>query len=101
MKVRAIFLVAAIGPLGLALGSGGVQAESRASCNDQLVMDSTGSFTDTVTTNAPAIVMRLREKGVNVTSVEPWNGCVRAFVARPDGGTKMELFDPETLAPVH
>jgi hypothetical protein len=42
-------------------------------------------------------LMRLREAGVNASSVERWNGCLRAFVPRPGGGEAMEFYDPATL----
>lgn len=40
---------------------------------------------------------RLRQAGVNATSVERWNGCLRAFVQQPDGTTRMEFYQPRTL----
>lgn len=40
---------------------------------------------------------RLREVGVPATSVERWNGCLRAFVERPDIGRTMEIYDPVSL----
>ncbi len=43
---------------------------------------------------------RLHEKGIKATSVEDWNGLVRAFVVKEDGTQAMQLFDADTLAPV-
>ena len=40
---------------------------------------------------------RLREVGVAATSVERWNGCLRAFVVRADGSRAMEIYDPVSL----
>lgn len=40
---------------------------------------------------------RLREIGVRASSVERWNGCMRAFVEGPDGHKSMLFFDPATL----
>lgn len=40
---------------------------------------------------------RLREIGVAATSVERWNGCMRAFVEQADGSRAMELYDPVSL----
>lgn len=40
---------------------------------------------------------RLREAGVMATSVERWNGCLRAFVKREDGSRAMEIYDPVSL----
>lgn len=45
-------------------------------------------------------LLRLQEKGVKATSVEDWNGLVRAFVIKEDGTQAMQLFDADTLAPV-
>lgn len=41
---------------------------------------------------------RLREAGVAATSVERWNGCLRAFVEQADGRRAMEIYDPVTLS---
>jgi hypothetical protein len=45
-------------------------------------------------------LLRLHEKGINATSVEDWNGLVRAFVIKEDGTQAMQLFDADSLAPV-
>ncbi|KRA96476.1 hypothetical protein ASD83_15280 [Devosia sp. Root685] len=45
-------------------------------------------------------LLRLKEKGINATSVEDWNGLVRAFVIKEDGTQAMQLFDADSLAPV-
>lgn len=45
-------------------------------------------------------LLRLHEKGINATSVEEWNGLVRAYVTKDDGSQAMQLFDADTLAPV-
>jgi len=45
-------------------------------------------------------LVRLHEKGIKATSVEEWNGRVRAFVTQEDGSQAMQLFDADTLAPV-
>ena len=42
-------------------------------------------------------LQRLRQAGVNASSVERWNGCLRAFVANPGGGETMQFYDPATL----
>lgn len=42
-------------------------------------------------------LQRLREIGVPATSVERWNGCLRAFVKQPTGGETMEFYDPASL----
>ena len=40
---------------------------------------------------------RLREVGVAASSVERWNGCMRAFVVQADGTRAMEIYDPVSL----
>ena len=42
-------------------------------------------------------LMRLRQEGVDATRVERWNGCIRAFVRKPEGGEEMQFFDPNTF----
>lgn len=43
-------------------------------------------------------LMRLRRAGVDATSVEYWNGCIRAWVPNSEGvGQHMEYYDPRTL----
>jgi hypothetical protein len=42
-------------------------------------------------------LQRLRQIGVPATSVERWNGCLRAFVQQPTGGETMEFYDPASL----
>jgi len=42
-------------------------------------------------------LQRLRRIGVEATSVERWNGCLRAFVRTASGGSTMEFYDPGTL----
>lgn len=44
--------------------------------------------------------MKLRRRGVDVTSVDKWNGCLQAFVRGYDGKITMQFFDPNTLEPV-
>ncbi|WP_332687976.1 hypothetical protein [Devosia sp.] len=36
----------------------------------------------------------LRSKGVDVTRVEIWGGCIRAFVIQADGSEQMEFYEP-------
>ncbi|WDR02420.1 hypothetical protein PSQ19_17690 [Devosia algicola] len=45
-------------------------------------------------------LMQLRRMGVDATSVERWNGCLRAFVRNPGGGETMEYYDPNTFRQV-
>ena len=42
-------------------------------------------------------LMRLRQEGVDATSVERWSGCIRAYVRRPGGGQEMQFFEPRSL----
>jgi hypothetical protein len=45
------------------------------------------------------VVAELRSDGVNATSVEDWNGYVRAFVTLEDGRQVQRFFDADTLQP--
>jgi len=44
-----------------------------------------------------ADLRELQSRGVDATSVEDWNGCIRAFVRQPSGGEIMEYYDPNTF----
>lgn len=46
-------------------------------------------------------MMHLRQMGVDVTRVERWNGCIRAFVRKPGGGEEMQFFEPGSYRPVY
>lgn len=46
-------------------------------------------------------LMHLRQRGVDATRVERWNGCIRAFVRKADGGEEMQFFEPGTYRPVY
>lgn len=46
-------------------------------------------------------LMHLRQRGVDATRVERWNGCIRAFVRKPGGGEEMQFFEPGTYRPVY
>jgi hypothetical protein len=45
--------------------------------------------------------MRLRRIGVDVQSLDYWNGCIRAWVRKPGGGLTEEFYDPSNLRPVY
>lgn len=51
------------------------------------------------TWDADATLSRLQARGINASSVEQWNGLVRAFV-EVDGRQVMQYFDADTIAPV-
>lgn len=42
-------------------------------------------------------LMRLRQRGVDATRAEMWDGCIRAFVRKPGGGEEMQFFHPDTF----
>jgi hypothetical protein len=47
-------------------------------------------------------LMRLQRAGVDASSVEYWNGCIRAWVRNDDGrGEHMEFYNPRTLERVY
>lgn len=46
-------------------------------------------------------LMHLRQRGVDATRVERWNGCIRAFVRKAEGnGETMRFFEPGTYREV-
>jgi hypothetical protein len=45
------------------------------------------------------VIAELKADGVNVTSVEEWNGYIRAFVTLEDGSQAQRFFVPGTLEP--
>jgi hypothetical protein len=49
--------------------------------------------------DADSVLLRLQQQGVDATSVEQWNGLVRAYV-EVDGHQVMQYFDAETLVPI-
>jgi hypothetical protein len=55
--------------------------------------------TDPLQERASTDTMRLRRAGVDVTSLDYWNGCIRAWV-RTQGGQQEQFFDPNTLRQV-
>ena len=46
-----------------------------------------------------SVVAELQRDGVNATSVEDWNGYIRAFVTLEDGRQVQRFFDADTLQP--
>jgi hypothetical protein len=66
---------------------------------------STGTFCDgnyaDIDANKSEITQRLSEEGIKATSIEEWNGCVRAFVENANGTQTMVLLDPDTLQPIN
>lgn len=43
------------------------------------------------------ITAELTAQGYDVTGVEEWNNCVRAFIVKADGSQGMALFQPGSL----
>ena len=72
-------------------------ATSTSSCRDEQVHDLDGNLVSEVDLNAPTILLRLREKGIDATSVDDWGGCARADVRQSNGQTIIAFFDPDTL----
>ena len=54
-----------------------------------------------ISDNATSIEQRLTAKGLDVSGVEDWSGCVRAYVTKADGSTGMVILDPVYLTPVN
>lgn len=75
-------------------------AASVATCQSEKVLGPKGVLIDRIDANADGYAMELRHRGYRVESVQGWGGCVKAFITDPDGGSHMEFFDPDTLAPL-
>ncbi|HVW93267.1 MAG TPA: hypothetical protein VHB74_11755 [Devosia sp.] len=73
------------------------RAASVASCQSEKVRGPNGLWIDRVEVFAQQYAMRLRQLGYNVERVEPWGGCVRAFIDDGGGRSHMAFFDPDTL----
>jgi len=93
----ALILAAALGVAGVTVPA---FAASVATCQSEEVLGPNGHLIDIIEANADSIAMALRQRGYNVESVQGWGGCVKAFITDPDGGSHMEFFDPDTLAPL-
>jgi len=99
MRKRPLLVAAALLGLGLAASAAPALAATVASCTDQIYTDP-GNPSDSISQidqDATSIIAGLRAKGVNVSDIDDWGGCVRADVVRPDGSTHFEFFDPNTL----
>ena len=62
-----------------------------------------GVYCDTgvsIKDNETTIAQALAGKGVSVSGIEEWNGCVRAYVTNADGSTSMAFYDPLSLQQV-
>lgn len=97
--VPLLLAATAIGLMGLGT-TAPATAASVASCMSQKILGADGLWHEKVEVFADSIAIALRRQGYDVERVEPWAGCVRAFVRQPDGGTRMQFFDPDTLAPL-
>ena len=54
---------------------------------------------DRLAWDADSVLRRLQDRGVDASSVEQWNGLIRAYV-QIDGNQVMQYFGPDTLAQV-
>jgi hypothetical protein len=65
-------------------------------CDADREFNDNGRPVSSITANAHRIKRELRNRGVNATRVEEWNGCIRAYVAGADGSERMQYFEPHT-----
>ncbi|MDB5615344.1 MAG: hypothetical protein JWQ22_2997 [Devosia sp.] len=47
-----------------------------------------------------SIISQLQQRGINVSSVEDYNGLVRAYVTLEDGKQAMQFYTPDSLVQV-
>lgn len=71
---------------------------AQAQTSNQSVPFCTGG--EDISADADLYAMKLRANGIDASSVDEWNGCLRAYVTTASGERQMMLFDPDTLAPV-
>jgi len=94
----ALVLIAATGLTAATLPSQAavpvVAHENLTACTD------TGDSKD-INDNTDPIADELSARGYNVSGVEEWGGCIRAYVTDAHGHTSMKLFDPDTLQPIN
>jgi acetylglutamate kinase len=65
------------------------------SCDSGRILDQNGRYVSRVQAFSAEITQELRRQGINASSVEDWNGCIRAYVTE-GGHTSMQYFDPGT-----
>ena len=56
--------------------------------------------TDEIDANNDDLGLMLKAHGINASSAEEWNGCIRAFVTDKNGNQAQVFYDPDTLAQV-
>lgn len=99
MYTRVAFaLIVASGLSGMAIPA--QAAVSAHAADNMAACYNTGDSKD-INDDTDAIAARLGEHGYNVSGVEEWGSCIRAYVTDARGHTSMELFDPDTLKPVN
>lgn len=85
----------------IALGAGPAVAQVPFCTDNRPTFSSRFEFgfsqTDPIQERAATDLMRLRRAGVDATSVDYWNGCIRAWVRAPGGGQREEFYDPNNL----
>ncbi|GGF32783.1 hypothetical protein GCM10011321_25020 [Youhaiella tibetensis] len=91
--------IAVAGCAGLALPAQAATTPVKAA-DDMAACYNTGNSKD-INDDTEAIAARLGEHGYNVSGVEEWGSCIRAYVTDSHGRTSMELFDPDTLKPIN
>jgi hypothetical protein len=90
----------AILAVGLAATVAPAAAASVASCRSDMVLGPNGKLVSSVDLRAESIAMALRQQGYDVDSVEDWGGCAKAYINDPGGKSHIQMFDPDTLAPL-
>ncbi|MGN6099579.1 MAG: hypothetical protein ACTHOR_00390 [Devosia sp.] len=89
--------------LGLVLATGAAApalAASVASCRGDTITLRDGRRVETINYFADIIEAQLKARGYDVSNVESWGGCIKAFLTEPNGRSHIAFFDPETLEPL-
>lgn len=100
MKRIPLIIGVAILGLGASAAIAPSSAQNFAQCRTNKTLLPNGRYINDIVLNQDSILAGLRQRGYDVDRIEPWNGCVRAFIIQPNGGTRMMYFDPDTLQPL-
>ncbi len=93
-------ILPAIAALGVVLGVAS-PAFAQSSFSNRTAQSVPFCDTDTdVTGNVDVIAQNLGTRGYDVSAVDEWGGCARAYVTNASGSQEMVFFDPDTLKEV-
>jgi hypothetical protein len=97
MKRKLILAIALVAFPAAGLSSFAAQAQSMpAACS----APNSNRTTDPINSDPEHIIASLRAKGVKVSRIESFGGCIRAYVTDANGAEAMAYYNPDTLEPL-